>query len=106
MNTINNINELLGNDNFLSISKKYWIFLTPHNGRESCYSFDLVSHIKPKITIISDKSNNTDTSAVDKYSKNSFFKSFNLFFKLKIFIYFLTNIFIETKIGYGESYYN
>ena len=70
-NTISNINELLNNDDFLSISENIDIFLTPHHGRESCYSSDLVSHIKPKITIISDKSDDTDTSAVDKYSKNS-----------------------------------
>lgn len=63
---------ILGNDNFLSISKKYWIFLTPYNGRESCYSFNLVSHIKPKITIISDKRDNTDTSAVDNIVKIHF----------------------------------
>lgn len=70
-NTISNINELLDNEDFLNLTNNIDIFLAPHHGRESCYSTNLVSHLNPMITIISDKSDNTNTSAVTKYSENS-----------------------------------
>lgn len=70
-NTPSNINELLANETFKKLTDGIDIFLAPHHGRESCYSPDLMKHIKPKITIISDKSNDTDKSAIDKYRSNT-----------------------------------
>lgn len=70
-NTLSNINELLEDAEFKERAKDIDIFLAPHHGRESCYSQDLMEHIKPKITIISDKSDDNDNSAIDKYRSNT-----------------------------------
>lgn len=70
-NTISNINELLEDEEFKELTGDIDIFLAPHHGRDSCYSPDLMKHIKPKITIISDKSDDTDNSAIDKYRANT-----------------------------------
>ena len=70
-NTPSNIDELLDNENFKKLTDGIDIFLAPHHGRDSCYSLDLMKHIKPKITIISDKSDDTDNSAIDKYRANT-----------------------------------
>ena len=70
-NTPSNIDELLDNENFKKLTDGIDIFLAPHHGRDSCYSLDLMKHIKPKITIISDKSDDTDNSSIDKYRANT-----------------------------------
>ncbi|SDA42481.1 ComEC/Rec2 family competence protein [Methanobrevibacter millerae] len=70
-NTLSNIEELLANDEFKKHTEDIDIFLAPHHGRESCYSVELMNHLKPKITIISDGSDDSDNSAVDRYNSKS-----------------------------------
>lgn len=70
-NTLSNIGELLANDEFNKLTEDIDIFLAPHHGRKSCYSVELMNHIKPKITIISDKSDDGDNSAIDSYGSKS-----------------------------------
>lgn len=70
-NTKTNIEELLNNSDFLENAQNIDLLLAPHHGRSSCYKQELMDHLKPKITIISDKSNQDDVSASSKYSSNS-----------------------------------
>ena len=70
-NTKSNIEELLDNPNFLNNTKNIDLLLAPHHGRQSCYKQELMDHLNPKITIISDKSNQDDVTASNKYSSNS-----------------------------------
>lgn len=61
-------NELLGNPLFKEAIKDTDILFAPHHGRESGYSPELLEHINPYLVIVSDGTE-TDTSAVDRYSK-------------------------------------
>lgn len=70
-NTPNNINELLDDKDFKDKIKNVDVLLAPHHGRESCYSKELMNHVKPKITIISDKPEDDNESASSKYSNDS-----------------------------------
>ncbi len=70
-NTKTNIEELLNNPDFLKSAQNIDLLLAPHHGRLSCYKQELMDHVKPKITIISDKSNQDDVTASSKYSLNS-----------------------------------
>lgn len=70
-NTLSNINELLDDKEFKAKIKNVDVLLAPHHGRESCYSQELMNHVNPKITIISDKPEDNDESASNKYSANS-----------------------------------
>lgn len=70
-NTKKSINELLDTNTFLNKTKNIDILLTPHHGRESSYVSEFVTHLNPRLTIISDKKDDKEQSAVDKYSNNS-----------------------------------
>ncbi|WP_299524908.1 ComEC/Rec2 family competence protein [uncultured Methanobrevibacter sp.] len=70
-NTKTNIEELLDNHDFLENTQSIDLLLAPHHGRFSCYKQELMDHLKPKITIISDKSNQDEVTASNKYSSNS-----------------------------------
>ncbi len=70
-NTLNNIDELLDDEKFKAKIKNVDILLAPHHGRESCYSQELMNHVNPKITIISDKPEDNNESASSKYSHYS-----------------------------------
>ena len=70
-NTLDNIDELLDDKEFKAKIKNVDVLLAPHHGRESCYSQELMDHVNPKITIISDKPEDNDESASNKYSANS-----------------------------------
>lgn len=76
-NNKKSIDELLNNVAFLNKSKDIDILLTPHHGRESSYVSDFVSHLNPRLTIISDKKDDKEQSAVDKYSNKS--RGWNVF---------------------------
>lgn len=70
-NTIENINKLLENSKFKRLTKNINVLLAPHHGRKSCYSVNLMNHLKPDITIISDDSEKNDESAIDYYTSKS-----------------------------------
>lgn len=70
-NTLDNINKLLENSKFKRLTGDIDVLLAPHHGRNSCYSPDLMDHLKPDITIISDDSEKNGESAIDKYTSNS-----------------------------------
>ena len=70
-NTLDNINKLLENSKFKRLTGDIDVLLAPHHGRNSCYSPDLMNHLKPDITIISDDSKKNDESGIDKYTSNS-----------------------------------
>lgn len=67
-NTLSNIDELLGNYEFRSKTRDVDILLAPHHGRKSCFSQELLKHLNPKISIISDKPEDNEESAQDRYS--------------------------------------
>lgn len=67
-NTLSNINELLSDEDFKSRTKDIDVLLAPHHGRASCYSQKLLEHLKPKITIISDKPEDNEESAREGYT--------------------------------------
>ncbi|MBU0607831.1 MAG: MBL fold metallo-hydrolase [Armatimonadetes bacterium] len=54
---------------FMDAVKNADILVAPHHGRESGWDAEMVGHINPRLTIISDKA--AETSAVDKYSGKS-----------------------------------
>lgn len=70
-NTKANIEELLNNPDFLKNAHNIDLLLAPHHGRLSCYKQELMDYLKPKITIISDKSNQDNVTASSRYSSNS-----------------------------------
>ena len=70
-NTPSNIKQLLKFNSFLEKTQNIDILLAPHHGRESSYDVDLMNHLNPKITIISDESGKDEVSASDKYSSKS-----------------------------------
>ena len=70
-NTKGSINELMNNDSFKNKSKNIDILLAPHHGRESCYVSEFVSHLNPRLTVISDKKDDNEVSASHKYSDKS-----------------------------------
>ena len=70
-NTKTNIEELLRNPDFLKNVQNIDLLLAPHHGRKSSYNQELMDYLNPKITIISDKSNQDDVTASDKYSSYS-----------------------------------
>ena len=70
-NTLDNIDKLLEDQEFKAKIKNVDVLLAPHHGRESCYSQELMEHVNPKITIISDKPEDDNESASNKYSANS-----------------------------------
>ena len=70
-NTLSNIEELLTNSEFVNKTKNIDILLAPHHGRSSSYSPELLDHLNPVITIISDKSGQGDVTAADEYSYKS-----------------------------------
>ena len=70
-NTLSNIEELLNNSEFLNKTKNIDILLAPHHGRATCYNPELIDHLNPVITIISDKSGQGDVTAADEYSHKS-----------------------------------
>lgn len=61
---------LMQREDFKIASKNCDILIAPHHGRESAYLSEFVTHVNPRITIISDGSV-CDTSANAKYSANS-----------------------------------
>lgn len=69
-NTQRNIDELM-NDYNTSEIENIDVLLAPHHGRESCYNYDFVKYVNPRITIISDKPEDNNESASDKYGDNS-----------------------------------
>ncbi len=70
-NTLSNIEELLNNIEFKQKTKNIDILLAPHHGRISSYKSELVDHLNPVLTIISDKSGQEEVSAVNYYSSKS-----------------------------------
>lgn len=70
-NTKSNIEELLNNSDFMKNTKDIDLLLAPHHGRISSYKKELIEHLNPRITIISDKSNQDGTTAADNYSSHS-----------------------------------
>ncbi|MGN0105440.1 ComEC/Rec2 family competence protein [Methanobrevibacter ruminantium] len=70
-NTLSNIEELLNNSEFVNKTKNIDILLAPHHGRATCYSPELLDHLNPVITIISDMSGQGDVTAADEYSYKS-----------------------------------
>lgn len=62
--------ELLEREDFRLAIRNTDILLAPHHGRESGFSSELFEHINPRLCIISD-GRFSDTSATDRYSKNS-----------------------------------
>lgn len=61
---------LLENANFNSAIKNTNIFVAPHHGREAGYCAELFNYFSPYLTVVSDGAE-TDTSAVNRYSKIS-----------------------------------
>ena len=78
-NTKTNIDELLNNPDFLKNAQNIDLLLAPHHGRFSCYKQELMDYLKPRITIISDKSNQDDVTASNIYSSNS--RGYNVYKK-------------------------
>ena len=70
-NTLSNIEELLDNNKFKEKTKNIDILLAPHHGRSSCYNPELLDHLNPVITIISDGSGQEDVTAVERYGSKS-----------------------------------
>ena len=60
-------NELLEQDDFLSSIRGTGILVTPHHGRASGFSFELLQQINPYLAIISD-GKFSDTTAMGRYS--------------------------------------
>ncbi len=46
--------ELLQNQAFVNATKNLDLFVAPHHGRESAFSSELMDHISPRLTVISD----------------------------------------------------
>lgn len=66
-NTPKNIEELMEDEDFKSKIENIDVLLAPHHGRKSSYVPEFVKYLNPTITIISDKSEDNDESAQDRY---------------------------------------
>lgn len=66
-NTPKNIDELMEDDDFKNEIENIDVLLAPHHGRKSCYVQEFVEYLNPIITIISDKPEDNDESAQDRY---------------------------------------
>ena len=69
-NEISSLEKLMKGDTFKDAIKNADILLAPHHGRESAYHNEFVSHVNPRLTIISDGSRG-ETSANQQYSQKS-----------------------------------
>ena len=66
-NTPKNIEELMEDTDFKSEIENIDVLLAPHHGRKSGYVPEFVQYLNPTITIISDKSEDNNESAQDRY---------------------------------------
>jgi competence protein ComEC len=62
--------ELVNMDGFLDATKDADVLLAPHHGRKNGYNVDIVNHINPRLTIVSD-GRFCDSSARDRYREKS-----------------------------------
>jgi beta-lactamase superfamily II metal-dependent hydrolase len=69
-NEFPSLDLLMKQDDFKTTIKDADILLAPHHGRESAYHDEFVTHVNPRLTVISDGSI-CDTSANPKYSAKS-----------------------------------
>ncbi len=63
-------NELMKQETFKATIKDADILLAPHHGRETGYNNDFVSHVNPRLTVVSD-GRFCDSSANGRYSQKS-----------------------------------
>ncbi len=66
-NTPENIEELMEDDDFKREIEDIDVLVAPHHGRKSCYVPEFVEHLAPTITLISDKPEDNNESARDRY---------------------------------------
>lgn len=66
-NTPENIGELMEDEDFKSKIENIDVLLAPHHGRKSCYVPEFVEPLNPTITMISDKPEDNNESARDRY---------------------------------------
>lgn len=69
-NTVDSLNELLGNHIFKECVANAEVLVAPHHGRLSCFNEKFVKTVNPRLTIISD-GKYTDASGSDEYGNVS-----------------------------------